>query len=622
MGGLYLKIQPYKSERANKASPFAPAIVEAYNRIFVGNLAWDITEDDLRTLFSSCNIASIRFGLDKETMEFKGYGHVDFADSESVKTALKLDQNVVCGRPIRISCAVAKKGAVTGSTPLQQKTVSNQLKSEDSKPLEQNTNTDQPNGSYISEVAIEPVSSKIRRRTCYECGKKGHLSSECPKKQYTDQENPITMGHDVAKNGAVTDSTPMQQKTISNQLKSEDSKPLEQSTYANHPYGNDTSEVAPVPQMQLKSSHGKNRETSIPILREEIIFNILILLRADVLYTVMRYVCREWRRIIEDPQFVSTHFLLSSSTLLMYCRERSLYHLLDVKECHAKRTGFEFRLPSGIVVSTCNGLMLILKGSSQRAHRAYYVTNPITRRTLVLPRLSLRIIPTSCGLAFDASSKVYKVVMVYETEKYSYHKVDVGCAILTVGVDKAWRVVNCAHLSKEGMGLLYICPPGTSTDFVYWSSTFDPYILVLDAKSESIKLISLPYASRIYPKELTSIWYPNSDCSMEVWVLKDYISEEWVKIYIEREPIRNEMDKFFSSNEFNKSSRAMFRYDCIRPRSWLGNGERILFHARFGMAHTFVYDLKTRVCCRFAVEDGQCCLSVLVPFVNSLAWVC
>ncbi|KAG9160811.1 hypothetical protein Leryth_008640 [Lithospermum erythrorhizon] len=312
-------------ERTNKASPFAPAIVEGYNRIYVGNLAWDITEDDVRNLFSSCNIASIRFGLDKETMEFKGYGHVDFADSESVKTALKLDQNVVCGRPIRISCAVAKKGAVTGSTPLQQKTFCNQLKSEDSKPLEQNTNTDQmarilvrrgltecgekghlssdcpkkqatdqenpitmscdvakngaitgltpwqqktvsnqfksedskpleqnintiqPNDSNISEVETVLVSSKIRRRTCYECGEKGHLSSACLKKQSTDQENPITMSCDVAKNGAVTDSTPLKQKTISNQLKSEDSKPLEQSTYSNHPYGNDTSEVTPVP---------------------------------------------------------------------------------------------------------------------------------------------------------------------------------------------------------------------------------------------------------------------------------------------------------------------------------------------------------------------------------------
>ncbi|KAG9160806.1 hypothetical protein Leryth_008645 [Lithospermum erythrorhizon] len=608
MGGLYLKIQPYKSERANKASPFAPAIVEAYNRIFVGNLAWDITEDDLRTLFSSCNIASIRFGLDKETMEFKGYGHVDFADSESVKTALKLDQNVVCGRPIRISCAVAKKGAVTGSTLGNKKTVSNQLKSEDEVNHEQ------------TQILISRMAAiLVRRRTCYECGEKGHLSSDCPKKQATDQENPITMSCDVAKNGAITGSTPWQQKT------SEDSKPLEQSTYTNHPYGNDTSEVAPVPQMQLKSSHGKNRETSIPILREEIIFNILILLRADVLYTVMRRMS-EWRDH-RDPQFVSTHFLLSSSTLLMYCRERSLYHLLDVKECHAKRTGFEFRLPSGIVVSTCNGLMLILKGSSLRAHCAYYVTNPITRRTLVLPRLSLRIFPTSCSLAFEASSKVYKVVMVYKTENFSYDKVDLGCAILTVGVDKAWRVVNCAHLSKEGMGLLYIRPPVTSTDFVYWRPTLRPYILALDLKSECIKLISLPYDAggcRILPKgNSISIWYPNSDCSMEVWVLKDYISEEWVKIlYIEGEPIRNEMEKFFSSNEFNKSSRAMFRYDCIRPRSWLGNGERILFHARL-VWPTFVHDLKTQ---SFAV--GLLCgrrssppLSACAPFVNSLAWV-
>lgn len=41
------------------------------------------------------------------------------------------------------------------------------------------------NGTNVS-------SSKIRRRTCYECGEKGHLSSACPKLQGGDPTNPGT----------------------------------------------------------------------------------------------------------------------------------------------------------------------------------------------------------------------------------------------------------------------------------------------------------------------------------------------------------------------------------------------------------------------------------------------
>ncbi|XP_009612969.1 phragmoplastin interacting protein 1 [Nicotiana tomentosiformis] len=167
MGGLFLKIQSYKSARANKASNFSPNMVEGYNRVYVGNLSWDVTEDDLKKLFSDCSISSIRFGEDKETGEFQGYAHVDFADSVSVNMALKLDQKNVCGRPVRISCAVAKTGAVKkgGAT--------------NSRPMPKNENADS--------ATTSTVSAKIRRRTCYECGERGHLSSSCPKKQEIDQ---------------------------------------------------------------------------------------------------------------------------------------------------------------------------------------------------------------------------------------------------------------------------------------------------------------------------------------------------------------------------------------------------------------------------------------------------
>ncbi|TKY50653.1 28 kDa ribonucleoprotein [Spatholobus suberectus] len=160
MGGLFLKIQPYKATRASKASDFAPEILEGYNRIYVGNLSWDITEEELRKFFKSCNITSLRFGMDKETGEFRGYAHVDFSDSQSLKTALTLDQNVLYGRPVRISCAV----------PLKKK------------PGTHTSSVSTVNGAD-GEKSSSTGSGKMKRRTCYECGEKGHILSACPKKQ-------------------------------------------------------------------------------------------------------------------------------------------------------------------------------------------------------------------------------------------------------------------------------------------------------------------------------------------------------------------------------------------------------------------------------------------------------
>ncbi|XP_068315995.1 phragmoplastin interacting protein 1-like [Pyrus communis] len=183
MGELFLKIQPYKATRSNKlnkVSDFAPQIVEGYNKIYVGNLSWDITEDDLRKLFSDCKISSIHFGKDKETGEFRGYAHVNFSDSLSVTMALKLDQKVVCGRPVKISCAVPLKKAGTPSNPAATTSSTHSISvasamSADSIPVDKTMGTGAGDGGFSD------ISGKIKRRTCYECGDKGHLSSACPK---------------------------------------------------------------------------------------------------------------------------------------------------------------------------------------------------------------------------------------------------------------------------------------------------------------------------------------------------------------------------------------------------------------------------------------------------------
>lgn len=173
---------------------FSPSVAEGYNRIYVGNLSWDITEDDLKRILVGCTIKTIRFGKDKETGEFKGYAHVDLADSVSLKTALKLDQTVLCGRPIRVSCAVLKNGTASTLKPMP---TNNQFNS--GKEVTATSTKAEDNLRYSDSFSVgeeyqgseaNAVSSKIRRRTCYECGERGHLSSACPKIQAGDPTNP------------------------------------------------------------------------------------------------------------------------------------------------------------------------------------------------------------------------------------------------------------------------------------------------------------------------------------------------------------------------------------------------------------------------------------------------
>jgi RNA recognition motif-containing protein len=85
-----------------------PKKTEGYTRAYIGNLSWDISEEDIRSLFADCKIDAIRFSLNKTTGEFQGFGHVDFTDDESLERALKLNQHIVLGRLIKIAYAVTK----------------------------------------------------------------------------------------------------------------------------------------------------------------------------------------------------------------------------------------------------------------------------------------------------------------------------------------------------------------------------------------------------------------------------------------------------------------------------------------------------------------------------------
>ncbi|OWM70098.1 33 kDa ribonucleoprotein, chloroplastic [Punica granatum] len=194
MGGLFLKIQPYKATRPNKTSTaktsnFAPPVVEGYNRVYVGNLSWDITEEDLKKFLSGCNISSIRFGMDKETGEFRGYAHVGFSDNASTNMAIKLDQKVLCGRSVKVTSAISKKNVK--EQPKAVDAITDNAKVDSSA-----KNPDDNVGANNSSASTVVGSGKMRRRTCYLCGEKGHISSACPKNPGDGSANPnLTQSH-------------------------------------------------------------------------------------------------------------------------------------------------------------------------------------------------------------------------------------------------------------------------------------------------------------------------------------------------------------------------------------------------------------------------------------------
>uniref|UniRef100_A0ACD5ZQD2 Uncharacterized protein n=1 Tax=Avena sativa TaxID=4498 RepID=A0ACD5ZQD2_AVESA len=195
MGGFFLKVQPYKANREKVKSnhekeDFAPKMIEGYNRMYVGNLAWDITEDDLRKFFSDCKISSIRFGTDKETGDFKGFAHVDFSDSTSLAVAMKLDQNVIKGRPVRIRCAVPKKENQKSDGNANSDSLKNKIRTcyECGTPGHlsfacPNKKASEVESSEKKANLDSAEASSKKRRTCYECGVPGHLSSACPNKK-------------------------------------------------------------------------------------------------------------------------------------------------------------------------------------------------------------------------------------------------------------------------------------------------------------------------------------------------------------------------------------------------------------------------------------------------------
>lgn len=74
-------------------------------KIYVGNLSFSITDDELQQAFASFGtVTSARVVMDKMSGRSKGFGFVELEDDASADTAIqKMDGQTIGGRPVRVS---------------------------------------------------------------------------------------------------------------------------------------------------------------------------------------------------------------------------------------------------------------------------------------------------------------------------------------------------------------------------------------------------------------------------------------------------------------------------------------------------------------------------------------
>ena len=80
------------------------------NKIYVGNLNYNTSEDDLRNSFSEYGtIESVNIITDRFSGQSKGFGFIEMSDADEAKRAIDaMDQQELGGRSLKVNAAKEK----------------------------------------------------------------------------------------------------------------------------------------------------------------------------------------------------------------------------------------------------------------------------------------------------------------------------------------------------------------------------------------------------------------------------------------------------------------------------------------------------------------------------------
>ncbi|KAL2613900.1 hypothetical protein R1flu_025592 [Riccia fluitans] len=136
-----------------KSASGSGGLVPSKSTVYVSNLDFTLTNNDIHTIFSTCGkIGKVTVMKDKQTRQSKGVAFIMYTNREDAQNAVKvMNGKILNKRTIKVSIA-----------------------------------TD--NGRAREFIRRRIYKDKSR---CYECGEEGHLSYECPKNQLGARERPI-----------------------------------------------------------------------------------------------------------------------------------------------------------------------------------------------------------------------------------------------------------------------------------------------------------------------------------------------------------------------------------------------------------------------------------------------
>lgn len=98
------KTTPKPANPEKRAQAYGDVPSEPSTVLFVGNVSFDTTEDNLWEVFAEYGeVKSVRLPTDRDTQRPKGFGYVEFVDIDSAKKAFEGAKGLdLGGRPLRL----------------------------------------------------------------------------------------------------------------------------------------------------------------------------------------------------------------------------------------------------------------------------------------------------------------------------------------------------------------------------------------------------------------------------------------------------------------------------------------------------------------------------------------
>ena len=102
-------------KKKGKSSDIDDSIANGSCTVFIKNLPFRVTEDEMYEFFEACGeVISVRIATDRETGRAKGFGHVQFSSTQSAAKAIGKSGESIQGREVYIDSAEERGGGGGG----------------------------------------------------------------------------------------------------------------------------------------------------------------------------------------------------------------------------------------------------------------------------------------------------------------------------------------------------------------------------------------------------------------------------------------------------------------------------------------------------------------------------